>query len=215
MNVPASGIILIPPSLGILVFAPCRLSEWALFVTIFQAAAIVNVGSGFAVGVAPYFFVAMLVAFRMIPQWWIGRLRFARGEPALRHVHVLALFVAWTVFSALALPVLFAGTPVDNPRKGVDQSFLSQLPLHWSFSNGGQAAYMILNFIMLLHMLQMSNEPGYVKRLQRVFSVSGICVVAIGAYQVLCAHVGLHFPAWLFNSNMAWGQAYNQWFNGI
>jgi hypothetical protein len=37
MNVPASGIILIPPSLGILVFAPCRLSEWALFVTIFQA----------------------------------------------------------------------------------------------------------------------------------------------------------------------------------
>ena len=95
------------------------------------------------------------------------------------------------------------------------ESFLSQLPLHWSFSNGGQAAYMILNFIMLLHMLQMSNQPDYIKRLQRVFSFSGICVVAIGAYQVLCSHVGLPFPAWLFNSNTAWGQSYNQWFNGI
>jgi hypothetical protein len=168
MNVPASGIILIPPSIGILAFAPSRLSEWALFVTIFQAAAIVNVGSGFAVGVAPYFFVTMLIAVRMIPRWWSGRGRFVRGEPALRHVHVLALFVGWSVFSALALPVLFAGTPVDNPRKGVDESFLSQLPLHWSFSNGGQAAYMILNFIMLLHMLQMSNQPDYTKRLQRL-----------------------------------------------
>jgi hypothetical protein len=215
MNVPASGIILIPPSIGILAFAPSRLSEWALFVTIFQAAAIVNVGSGFAVGVAPYFFVTMLIAVRMIPRWWSGRGRFVRGEPALRHVHVLALFVGWSVFSALALPVLFAGTPVDNPRKGVDESFLSQLPLHWSFSNGGQAAYMILNFIMLLHMLQMSNQPDYTKRLQRVFSLSGICVVAIGAYQILCSRVGLPFPAWLFNSNTAWGQSYNQWFNGI
>jgi hypothetical protein len=215
MNVPASGFILIPPSIGILIVAPSRLSEWALFVTIFQAAAIVNVGTGFAVGVSPYFFVAMLVALRVIPQWWSGKIRFVRGEPALRHVHVLALFVGWTVFSAFASPVLFAGTPVDNPRKGVDASFFSQLPLHWSFSNGGQAAYMVLNFIMLLHMLQMSTQPDYTKRLQTTFSLSGVCVVAIGAYQLLCGHVGLRFPSWLFNSNTAWGQSYNQWFNGI
>ena len=215
MNVPASGFILIPPSIGILIFAPSRLSEWALFVTIFQAAAIVNVGSGFAVGVAPYFFVAMLVAARVVPQWWSGKIRFFQGEPALRHMQVLALFIAWTVFSAFASPLLFAGIPVDNPRKGVDQSFFVRTPLHWSFSNGGQAAYMVLNFIMLLHMLQMSKQPDYSKRLQRIFSFSGMCVVAIGAYQLLCGHLGLRFPSWLLNSNTAWGQSYNQWFNGI
>jgi hypothetical protein len=215
MNVPASGLILIPPTLALLVVAPSRLSEWALFVTIFQGAAIVNVGSGFAVGVSPYFFVASLVALRVVPQWWSRRIRFFRGEPALRHMQVLAVFVGWTVFSSFASPVLFAGTPVDNPRKGVDQSFFFQTPLHWSFSNAGQAAYMVLNFIMLLHMLQMSKDPGYSKRLQWTYSLSGICVVAIGAYQVLCGSLGLHFPSWLFNSNTAWGQSYNQWFSGI
>lgn len=196
-------------------FAPTRLSEWALFVTIFQAAAIVNVGGGFAVGVAPFFFVATLVALRVLPEWWNGGVRFVRGEPGLRHVHVLTLFVGWTVFSAFVSPVLFAGTPVDSPRMGVDQGFWSQMPLRWSFSNAGQAAYMLLNFIMLLHMLQMSDRPEYIKRLQWTFSFSGMCVVAIGAFQVLCPHLGVRFPSWLFNSNTAWGQGYNQWFNGI
>ena len=155
-------------------FAPTRLSEWALFVTIFQAAAIVNVGGGFAVGVAPFFFVATLVALRVLPEWWNGGVRFVRGEPGLRHVHVLTLFVGWTVFSAFVSPVLFAGTPVDSPRMGVDQGFWSQMPLRWSFSNAGQAAYMLLNFIMLLHMLQMSDRPEYIKRLQWTFSFSGM-----------------------------------------
>ena len=185
-------------------FAPTRLSEWALFVTIFQAAAIVNVGGGFAVGVAPFFFVATLVALRVLPEWWNGGVRFVRGEPGLRHVHVLTLFVGWTVFSAFVSPVLFAGTPVDSPRMGVDQGFWSQMPLRWSFSNAGQAAYMLLNFIMLLHMLQMSDRPEYIKRLQWTFSFSGMCVVAIGAFQVLCPHLGVRFPSWLFNSNTAW-----------
>ena len=215
MEVPASGFILIPPSIGILIFAPERLSEWAVFVAIFQAASVVNVGGGFAVGIAPFFFVAMLVTLRVLPQWWSGAVRFFRGEPALRHVHVLTIFVGWTVFSAFASPVLFAGTPVDSPRMGVDQSFFSQIPLRWSFSNAGQAAYMVLNFIVILHMLQMSNRQEYIKRLQWTFSFSGMCVVAIGAFQIFCFRFGMHFPSWLFNSNVAWGQSYNQWFNGI
>jgi len=68
---------------------------------------------------------------------------------------------------------------------------------------------------MLLHMLQMSSRPEYIKRLQWTFSVAGACVVAIGAFQIICPHLGMRFPSWLFNSNMAWGQSYNQWFNGI
>lgn len=215
MNIPVSGIILIPSTLAIVAFAPSRLSEWAVFVTIFQAAAVANIGSGFAFGLAPYFFVAMFIGARVIPQWWSGRIRFFRHEPAMRHIQLMALFVGWAVFSAFVLPLLFAGIPVDSPRKSVDASFFWQMPLHWSFSNAGQAAYMVLNFVILLHMLQMSAEPGYLDRLQRAFSWSGVCVVAIGAYQILCSHVALKFPAWLFNSNAEWGQAYNQAFNGI
>lgn len=215
MNVPVSGIILIPCTLAIWAFRPSRLSEWALFVTIFQAAAVANIGASFSFGVGPYFLVAILIGARLLPQWYSGRVRFLRGEPMMQHIRLLALFAAWAVISALALPVLFAGTPVDDPRKGVDASFFNQMPLHWSFSNAGQALYMMLNFIIVLHMLQMSERPGYLKRLQNVFTWSGVCVVAIGAYQVMGSRVGLKFPAWLFNSNAEWGQAYHQAFNGI
>lgn len=215
MNVPASGIILVPPTIGILVFSPSRLTEWAVFVSIFQAAAVVNIGGGFAVGLSPYFLVAGLVGMRMVPLWWSGRIRFFRDEAVLRHLRVLALFVGWAMFSAFAAPVLFGGTPVDSPRAGVDQSFFFQRPLHWSFSNAGQAGYLLLDFLLVLQMLQMSGQRGYVERLERAFSSSGLCVVAVGAYQILCGRLGLQFPAWLFNSNAARGQSYDQWFNGI
>ena len=133
-------------------FAPTRLSEWALFVTIFQAAAIVNVGGGFAVGVAPFFFVATLVALRVLPEWWNGGVRFVRGEPGLRHVHVLTLFVGWTVFSAFVSPVLFAGTPVDSPRMGVDQGFsVPDAPSLELQQRGTSSIYVIEFYYALAH----------------------------------------------------------------
>ena len=215
MNVPVSGIILIPCTLYVFLFAPSKLGQWAIFVTIFQAAAIANIGGGTGFGLMPYFFVVMMMASRLLPQWWSGRICFMRGEPVIRHVRTMVLFISWAVFSAFLFPVLFAGLPVDDPRLGVDRSYFAQMPLHWSFSNGGQAAYMLLNLIFILDLLNSSRTPNYYARLQSAFTWSGICVVAVGAYQIGCAHVGLKFPAWLFNSNAAWGQSYNQWFNGI
>ncbi len=66
MDVPISGIILAPFSLAFFVFAPSRLSELAVFITIFQAASIINLGS---FGLTPYFFVVMLIALRLVPKW--------------------------------------------------------------------------------------------------------------------------------------------------
>jgi hypothetical protein len=215
VNVPISGIILIPCTLYIFIFTPSKLGQWAVFVTIFQAAAIANIGGGSGFGLMPYFFVVMMISARLLPQWWSGRIRFLRGEPVTGHLRTMVLFISWAVVSAFVLPVLFAGLPVDDPRLGVDRSFFAQMPLHWSFSNCGQAAYMLLNLIFVLHLLHVSETPDYYARLQSAFTWSGICVVAVGAYQIGCAHVGLKFPAWLLNSNAAWGQAYNQWFNGI
>jgi hypothetical protein len=215
MNIPLSGIILLPCSLVVFFFAPARLGEWAILISIFQAAAIVNLRSGFAFGLAPFFLVALMVAARVIPQWLSGNVRFFRNEPALLHVRLMAVFIGWTVFSAFALPILFAGTPVDDPRKGIDQSYYLQMPLHLSFSNAGQAAYMLLNFFLLMHMVQMSEQPEYFERIAHAFSLSGLLVVAVGTYQIVCFHAGLSFPTWIFNSNTAWAQLSNQYFDGI
>jgi hypothetical protein len=215
MHIPISGIIFLPCSLAIFLFAPVRLSEWAIFVAIFQAAAVANLSGGFTFGLAPYFLAVLLIGARTVPQWLTGRIQFGRQEPSLLHIRVMALFVTWTTVSALVLPILFAGTPVDDPRAGVDASYFNQMPLHWSFSNAGQAGYMLLNFVLVLHMLQMTRRANYIECVQRTYSFSGACVVMIGAYQLICFHTGLPYPVWLFNSNGAWAQLYNQYFNGI
>jgi hypothetical protein len=61
----------------------------------------------------------------------------------------------------------------------------------------------------------MSEQRDYLTRVRKAFSWSGVCVVAIGAYQIACSHVGMHFPSWLFNSNARLSQATDQSIAGI
>jgi hypothetical protein len=213
MNVPVSGIILLPITLGIFCFSS-YMAEWAIFTAVLQGAALVNLGGGFAVGLSPYFFVTALVALRLVPQLLTGRIRFFTDEPVRSHVHVLVMFILWCVVSAFVLPMLFQGLPVDSPRSNVDSSYYTQLPLRWGFSNAGQAGYMILNFMLVLRLLQLSANQKRLERLINAFSWSGMFAAGVGVYQILCHRFGLPFPSWLFNSNEAWAELPNQLISG-
>src|SRR5271163_4937403 len=209
MGIPVSGLILIPLTLGVFLFSSYS-PEWAIFSAVLEGAALVNIGGGFAVGLSPYFFVVALIALRTMPRWATGRIRFYPQEPIESNVRILAIFIAWCVFSAFALPVLFAGLPVQSPRAGVDQDYYIQTALQWSPSNGGQAGYMILNFVMVMCLVQVAALPGRLERLVSAFSWSGVFVASVGTLQILCNRLGLPFPSWLFNSNQAWAQLPNQ-----
>src|SRR6266446_2054323 len=125
MSVPVSGLILIPLTLAVFCFSS-YLVEWAIFIAVLQAAALINVGGGFAVGLSPYFFATAFIAARLIPQWITGRMRFFADEPIARLVRPLAVFALWCVVSAFVLPILFNGLPVDSARAGVDRGYYLQ-----------------------------------------------------------------------------------------
>jgi hypothetical protein len=213
MGIPISGMILIPLTLGIFCFTS-YLAEWAVFSAVLQAAALVNVGGGFAVGLSPYFFVAALIAIRVVPRWATGKIGFFADEPVAIQVRFLAIFIAWCVFSSFVLPLIFDGLPVDAPRDGVDKSYYTQSALHWTSSNLGQAGYMFLNFAMIVYLVQSAIRPGRLERLVNAFSWSGVFVAAVGILQTLGPRVGVPFPTWLFNSNEVWAQASNQYIGG-
>ena len=209
MNVPISGIILVPLTLGIFCFSSYT-AEWAIFTAVFQGAALVNMGGGFSIGLSPYFFVTALVALGVVPQLLTGKICFLEDEPVRVDVHGLIIFIAWCVLSAFLLPVMFQGIPVDSPKVGVDASYYTQLPLQWSFSNAGQAGYMMLNFIFVVRLLQLCVSQKRLERLVNAFSWSGVFAAAVALYQVFCHRFGLSFPSWLFNSNQAWAELPNQ-----
>jgi hypothetical protein len=209
MNIPISGLILLPVTLGIFCFSSYT-TEWAIFIAVFQGAALVNMDGGFAIGLSPYFFATALVALRLVPKLLSGRVNFFAEEPARNHIQGLFVFILWCAVSAIVLPVLFKGLPVDSPRSSVDTSYYMQLPLRWSFSNAGQAGYMILNFILVLRLVQVSVSRQRLDRLINAFSWSGVFAAGIGLYQMCCYRFGLAFPSWLFNSNQAWAELPNQ-----
>jgi hypothetical protein len=209
MHVPLSGIVFVPLTALVFLLRPSRLEELLICLAVFQGAAVVNLGGGFTFGLSPYFFTASLLAVRVGLKWTSGRIRFQRGEFAQNHLQIAAFFIAWCVVSAFLLPILFEGTPVDSPRAGAEAVFYLALPLRWSFSNAGQAGYMVLNFLVLLAFTDFcagrSLEP-----LMEAFTYSGVIVLLVGFYQMTADRFGLPFPASFFNSNGTWAQNYNQ-----
>jgi hypothetical protein len=208
MSITPLGFVLIPLSLLIFYSRPKYLVAWAIIVSAFQAASVVNIGGGFAIGVSPYFFVVSLIAIRFVAVCLEGRLSFKRGDIALDITRPLLMLVAWGVASAFLLPHLFAGIQVDTPRLGMDP--VSTTPLEWSMSNAAQAGYLILNSVLLIYVMWRSTDFSYIDQLASSFVWCGAIAASVGAYQ-LAAHVlGFRFPAEIFNSNAGWQQLVSQ-----
>jgi hypothetical protein len=209
VHIPLTGIVFVPLTTLVFLLWPSRLEELLLYLVVFQGAAVLNLGGGFGFGLSPYFFAASLLAARVGIKWSGGQIRFHRDEFAQRHLRVAALFISWCVVSAFLLPILFRGMPVDSPRAGAENQFYLRLPLQWTFSNAGQAGYMVLNFFVLVALTDFcTRRPPQL--LIKAFSYSGLIVVLVGLYQMLCNSLGLPFPTAFFNSNGTWAQNYAQ-----
>jgi hypothetical protein len=182
----------------------------------FGAAAVFNFGGGFPIGITPYFFVAIMITLRLIPRWMAGKLTFFESEPIAAYARVLSVFVVLCVSSAFILPILFKNLPVDVARAGVaSHRQIPLAPLRWSPSNGGQAVYMILNFFVVLELIRKSQNEAFPATLTKAMALAGILAAVVGLFQVACAQTGLRFPAWLFNTNIAWGHATEQSVGGF
>jgi hypothetical protein len=208
MSITPIGLIIIPVSLFIFYFRPKALISWAIIVSAFQAASVVNVGGGFAIGVSPYFFVVILVAIRFTAACLQGRLGFKQGDMALDITRPLLLLAAWGVVSALLLPHLFAGMYVDTPRLGMDP--VSTTPLEWSMSNAAQAGYLILNSVFVIYVMWRSTDRYFIDQLARSFVWTGAIASVVGAYQLAAHLLGFKFPEEIFNSNAGWQQLVSQ-----
>ena len=213
MYVTPIGLLLIPLSVGIFFFRPAYLGPWAILVSAFQAASVVNIEGGFPIGVTPYFFVLILIAIRFVPLWLGNKCSFSRYDVAMVMTEPLLILTVWALLSAFLLPWLFAGLGVDTPRAGMDSP--ETTPLRWTMSNAAQAAYVTLNAIFVIHLLWNSRTHGYFERATRAFVASGLIAISIGAYQYLAHNYGLPYPVDFFNSNPGWRQLVNEELSGV
>jgi hypothetical protein len=211
--VPPIGFALIPLSLGIFFLRPQYLGPWAIIMSAFQAASVLNIEGGFPLGVSPYFFVLILIAIRFLPLWLCGKCGFDTADVAIEITQPLLILTIWAIVSAFLLPWLFAGVGVDVPRLGMDSPHTS--PLQWSMSNAAQAMYVTLDAIFVIYVLWCGRTRGYFERLIYAFVISGVIASAIGGYQYFSHYAGLPYPTDFFNSNPGWRQLMSQQLAGI
>ncbi len=213
MYITAIGAVLIPASVAIFFLRPDALGPWAIILSAFQAASVINIDGGFPIGVTPYFLVLLLIAVRFIPMWLSGRCGFTRADVAIGITQPLLVLTIWAVASAFILPILFAGVGVNTPRAGMDSP--ETVPLQWTMSNAAQAIYLALNAIFVVHVLWHSRINGYFERLIRAFVICGLVAALVGIYQYVAHYSGLPYPTEFFNSNSGWRQLMTEELSGV
>jgi hypothetical protein len=208
MSVTPVGYVIIPVSVATFIGAPRYLLSLGIALSVLQAASVFNIEGDFAVGISPYFFVAILICLRFVPLWLSGRIGFAPREQVLLYQRPLLLLVLWALASVIVLPAVFAGVRVDAARAGMDAYAPS--PLHWSLSNGAQIAYLMLNCVFVTCLVYESANRLQVDRFFAAFRWSGALAAAVGLYQLVAHIYGLPYPDNFFNSNSAWAQLTDQ-----
>lgn len=184
--------ILIQPGIGLFVLL--------IFTSIFQAGAIINIPIGASyIGIMPYYAVALLLCIRMT--FVLISQKYAFSDPS-GFISPLLAFVIWSVISAFFLPHLFSGTLVYDPRGGIDSQVDTQTPLAYSFSNIGQAGYLIINFLILVYVNWKAWDWDSLQKCIKALHVASFVVVLVGLYQVVAFWKELPFPDWFFNSNL-------------
>lgn len=210
VHITAFGLWVIPVTLLLLLIRPGWLLGWTLFLSVFQAAAVivVQLGTRYPIGLQPAFAAAPLA----LLAWFLARRPKGWLTPSLGKLCVpLYAFALFAMGSAVVFPRIFQGLLVESPREGLGVIHL--VPLHLSLTNLSFAVYLACCVLLFTAVAEQAaaDPSGEAGRRLVHWILAGIAVAAmVGFYQVLAAHTGLlPYPHGFFNSNPAYAQIYN------
>lgn len=173
-------------AIGLWYRAKGQLLPVAMFMSVFQAASIVNLSLGsLQIGVQPTYvvLVAALVA------RFAGRrpVQSRNWIPSTATTLLLAAFVAYAAMSAFVFPLLFKGVLISNPKLGFG------VPLKWELGHLNQVFYLLLSFAMYLVAAYWTTPAELSKSIN--WFVGGVVLASfIGLYQLIAGKTGLPFP---------------------
>jgi hypothetical protein len=223
MSLSIFGVIFIPIALWIFFSRPYDLVPLLILSSVFSAASVINVSIGDSVfGLQPFYFTAVLVALKALPQLSrLSRIRRALEPATNKLLTALLRFWKWAVLSAFLFPMLFRGTKVIDPRNAIEDvaaalSVESETrTLHWGLENLGQAVYLTLCVIALLYVILSIHDKMQSPRSLTALRTSVFLVSGIAVFQSLAVWRGWPFPYDFFNSNPAYAQNFAAMFENL
>ena len=189
-----------PSTLPLLLLAAClwyrsagQLLPVAMFMSVFQAASVVNLTfGGLIIGVQPAY---LILLFALAARFTQKREAVSRNWlPVATTTLLLAGFVTYAVVSALLHPFLFQGVLISNPRVG------DSVPLQWELGHLNQSFYLLLSFALYLVAAYRTTPAELTKSIN--WFVGGVMFASlVGLYQFLSIKTGLPFPREILHSS--------------
>jgi hypothetical protein len=194
---------------------PERLLSLLVLASVFEASSVFNGAiQSFELGIPPYYLVEIFIAIQLAILFTKqGTLLPPAGDPRRKYLVPLLVFWAWACASAFILPHLFGGTPVYEPRGGIDEQYEALTPLRWSFSNLAQVVYLTLNVSAIFYAVKVVKTPRQVATLLKTLGVAVGIAISVGLIQRIAVFQGWSFPYEVLNNNPAYAQGFNQSMN--
>jgi hypothetical protein len=164
-----------------------------MFMSIFQAASVLNISAGGAeVGIAPAY-VILLIA--LVNKFVARATKAVKISPrTVRATSILACFVLYATLSAFINPFVFSGVLITNSKVG------ARVPLEWSPGYLPQVFYLLISFTLYLAVTSKTSPAELIKSLD--WYVNGVSLASvIGIYQYVAVKGGLPFPSNLLYTN--------------
>ena len=165
----------------------------AMFMSVFQAASVVDVGfGGLLIGVQPTYVVLLIALVARFAERRPGKTE--SWIPATATTLLLAGFVVYAAMSAFVYPLLFKGVLVSNPKLGFG------VPLKWELGHLNQLFYLLLSFALYLVAAYWTPPAELTKSIN--WFVGGVVFASlIGLYQFLAKKTGVPFPTEILHTS--------------
>ena len=134
----------------------------------------------------------------MVLRAFLDRKRRFDGAPSFNGRSALLVFALIGVGSALVLPVVFAGVPVYSPSLGLEEGFALRPPLSLSQSNFAQAAYLLLQVLVVWAAAALS---PFSRSTRNFYVFTFYLLVSVIFLQLSCRGLGLQFPYKMLQNN--------------
>jgi hypothetical protein len=188
------GLVLIAAASWFAYRGEGRLFGFLIFASIFQASSALNIGSN---GLQPFYLIAIMY---VVSRW---KHLSAAAKLPFPGKYALLLFVALAVVSAFLYPVLFSGIPVYSPLLNIDEGFLYRLPLAFRFSNIVQAAFLMVNALVIVA----ASTEHRRENIERFYDATFYFLAALLFVQFAFQFLHIPFPYSLIQNNPGYSMA--------
>lgn len=188
------GIVFIPLVVIAAFGGVTRLISLLILLSVFQAAAVLNVGDIVRVNpLIPYYAVVVVILLFALAGLLIEH-RVRLPKTLGLFCFLLILFTIVAALGALVLPHLFSGIGVYSPRAGIDDQYHNLTALSPSLSNLAQVLYLVLNVLLVLYAVMRVHNGRSIARWVSAIHWSSALAVTIGYYQLVAYYAHLPVP---------------------